>query len=70
MHEILFIFQSAWFFSDADMKESGLQLQPPPSEDPHEPVPNIDHLLANVGRTPGDASGKQLPHRLTTAIAV
>ncbi|XP_076815178.1 uncharacterized protein LOC143461228 isoform X2 [Clavelina lepadiformis] len=47
---------SAWFFSDADMKESGLQLQPPPSEDPHEPVPNIDHLLANVGRTPGDTS--------------
>ena len=37
--------------------------KPVPKEEDHEPVPNIDHLLANVGRTPGDNSGKILRHK-------
>ena len=35
-----------------------VEKQPVPKEERHEPVPNIDHLLVNVGRTPGDNSGK------------
>nr|CAB3222844.1 rho GTPase-activating protein 21 [Phallusia mammillata] len=47
-----------WFFTESkDEGEAKAELLPPPPvEEHHEPVPNINHLLANVGRTPGDES--------------
>uniref|UniRef100_H2YYA7 Rho-GAP domain-containing protein n=1 Tax=Ciona savignyi TaxID=51511 RepID=H2YYA7_CIOSA len=44
---------AAWFFTEDETEESSA---PVPEEKDHEPVPNINHLLVNVGRTPGDAS--------------
>nr|XP_026690538.1 rho GTPase-activating protein 21 isoform X4 [Ciona intestinalis] len=43
---------AAWMFTENEAGEIEVTA---PEEKEHEPVPNINHLLANVGRTPGDA---------------
>uniref|UniRef100_A0A3Q1JTL9 Rho GTPase activating protein 23b n=1 Tax=Anabas testudineus TaxID=64144 RepID=A0A3Q1JTL9_ANATE len=49
-----------WFFSDGDL--DGEEKAPDDKRD-MQPVPNIDHLLSNIGRPgmPGEASGEKEP---------
>ena len=47
-----------WFFSDDKDASLRVPLQLSSCVLQQEPTSNIDHLLANVGRIPGDASGK------------
>ncbi|KAI4872378.1 hypothetical protein NFI96_033645 [Prochilodus magdalenae] len=53
------ILHFAWFFSDALDKDE----KTPEDQRDEQPVPNIDHLLSNIGRTAplGDASALQTP---------
>ena len=51
----LLIFQSEWFFSETNEAAPDVSNSTVPMDKEHEAVPNIEFLLDNVGRKPGDA---------------
>ncbi|KAG7249209.1 hypothetical protein CRUP_028771 [Coryphaenoides rupestris] len=50
-----------WFFDDGSLDK---EIEAPEDNRDSQPVPNIDHLLSNIGRPgmPGDASGETGSH--------
>lgn len=46
------------FFMDFKQKYLNVTPQTPVDTEDVQPAPNIDHLLSNIGRTLGEASGE------------